>query len=155
MAESLLLLPFIPVLSTIIVTGLFIIALINLSTLKRNLKIQSEHQIYTRIFEARLQLEMTETFSNIAKESPVFAKRFSLVSEPKEYYTIIAFLDIIEFLFRLYKTDMIDDELWYRWKNFAQIIMTIPKFKTVWSQTKDVHTKEFIQFVDDELQYTN
>jgi hypothetical protein len=42
---------------------------------------------------------MTETFSNIAKESPVFAKRFSLVSEPKEYYTIIAFLDIIEFLF--------------------------------------------------------
>ncbi|MGI9011290.1 MAG: hypothetical protein ACR2F1_08900 [Nitrososphaeraceae archaeon] len=148
--ESLFLL-YIPVLSTIIVTGLFVIALINLSTLKKNLKIQSEHQIYTRIFEARLQLEMTETFSNIAKDSPVFAKRFSLVNEPKEYYTIIAFLDIIEFLFRLYKTDMIDNELWYRWKNFAQIIMTIPKFKAVWNQTKDVHTKEFIQFIDDEL----
>lgn len=65
-AESLIL-SFIPVLSTIIISGLFIIALINLSTLKKNLKIQSEHQIYTRIFEARLQLEMTETFSNIAK----------------------------------------------------------------------------------------
>ena len=46
---------------------------------------------------------------------------------------------------------MIDDELWYRWKNFTQIIMTIPKFKIVWNQTKDVHTKEFIQFIDDEL----
>lgn len=98
---------------------------------------------------------MTETFSNIAKDSPVFANRFSLVNEPKEYYTIIAFLDIIEFLFRLYKTDMIDDELLYRWKHFAKIIMTIPKFKIVWNQTKDVHTKEFIQFIDDELHSTS
>ena len=39
----------------------------------------------------------------MAKESPIFVERFSLVNSPDEYYTIVAFLDLFEFLFHLIK----------------------------------------------------
>lgn len=68
-----------------------------------------------------------------------------MVDSPDEYYIIVAFLDLFEFLFRL---DMIDTEIWSRWKGLAKTIMTIPKFKRVWEKTKDVHANEFRDFVD-------
>jgi hypothetical protein len=114
----------------------------------KNLKIQSEQQIYSRTMEARLRLENTETFTKMAKESPIFAERFAVVDSPEEYYTIVAFLDLFEFLFRLNKKDMIDTEIWSRWKGLAETIMTIPKFKRVWEKTKDIHAHEFRDFVD-------
>jgi hypothetical protein len=149
----------VPLISVAIVAGLFIVALLNFSTVRkniqrqseqqmRNLKIQSEQQIYSRIIEARLRLENTETFTKMAKESPIFAERFSVVDSPEEYYTIVAFLDLFEFLFRLNKRDMIDTEIWSRWKGLAETIMTIPKFKRVWEKTKDIHAHEFRDFVD-------
>jgi acetyl esterase/lipase len=39
---------------------------------------------------------------------------------------------MLEFIFRLYRTKMIDAELWSRWKATAKSMMTIPKFKKVW-----------------------
>lgn len=149
----------VPLISVAIVAGLFIVALLNFSTVRKNiqkqseqqmknLKIQSEQQIYSRIMEARLRLENTETFTKMAKESPIFAERFSVVDSPEEYYTIVAFLDLFEFLFRLYKRDMVDTEIWSRWKGLAETIMTIPKFKRVWEKTKDIHAHEFRDFVD-------
>jgi hypothetical protein len=63
-------------------------------------------------------------------------------------YTVVAFLDLFEFLFRLNKRDMIDAEIWSRWIGLAKTIMTIPKFKRVWDKTKDVHAHEFRDFVD-------
>ena len=60
----------------------------------------------------------------------------------------MAFLDLFEFLFRLNKRDMIDIEIWSRWKSLAGTIMTIPKFKSVWEKTKDVHASEFRDFLD-------
>jgi len=92
-----------PLISVAIVSGLFIIALVNFSTLRknmqlqseqqiRNLKTQSEQQIYSRIMDARLKLESTETFTKMAKESPIFAERFTVVDNPDEYYTVVAFL---------------------------------------------------------------
>ena len=48
----------------------------------KNLKMQSEQQIYSRIMDVRLKLENTETFTKMAKESPVFVERFSLVDSP-------------------------------------------------------------------------
>jgi hypothetical protein len=98
--------------------------------------------------DARLKLESTETFTNMAKESPVFSERFTVVDSPDEYYIIVAFLDLFEFLFRLNKRDMIDTEIWSRWKGLVKTIMTIPKFKRVWEKTKDVHAHEFKEFVD-------
>ena len=150
---------YMPLISVAIITGLFIMALANFSTVRKSmqmqsqqqmriLKSQSEQQIYSRIMDARLKLESTETFTKMAKESPIFAERFTVVDNPDEYYTVVAFLDLFEFLFRLNKRDMIDAEIWSRWKGLAKTIMTIPKFKRVWEKTKDIHAHEFREFVD-------
>jgi hypothetical protein len=128
-----------PLISVAIVSGLFIMALVNFSTIRKNMQLQSEQQIYSRIMDARLKLESTETFTKMAEESPIFADRFTAVDNPDEYYTVVAFLDPFEFLFRLNKRDMIDAEIWSRWKGLAKTIMTIPKFKRVWEKTKDVY----------------
>ena len=47
----------------------------------------------------------------MAKESPIFAARFTVVDSPDEYYIVVAFLDLFEFLFRLNKRDMVDGNL--------------------------------------------
>ena len=152
-------LTYMPFISVAIVAGLFIVALINFSTARKNiqmqseqqiknLKTQSEQQIYSRIMDARLKLESTETFTKMAQESPIFADRFKVVDNPDEYYTVVAFLDLFEFLFRLNNRDMIDAEIWSRWKGLAKTIMTIPKFKRVWEKTKDVHASEYRNFID-------
>jgi hypothetical protein len=90
----------------------------------KNLKIQSEQQIYSRIMDARLKLQSTESFTKMAKESPNFGQRFSIVDSPEEYYIVVAFVDLVEFLFLLNKRDMIETEIWSRWKGFAETIMT-------------------------------
>jgi hypothetical protein len=152
-------LTYVPVISLTIVVGLFVVALVNFSLVRKNmqkqseqqiknLKIQSEQQIYSRIMDARLKLESTESFTKMAKESPIFAERFSAVDSPEEYYIVVAFIDLFEFLFGLNKRDMIDTEIWSRWKGLAETIMTIPKFKSVWEKTKDVHASEFRNFLD-------
>src|SRR5918994_4302839 len=141
-------LTYMPFISVAIVAGLFIMALVNFSTLRKNMQLQNEQQRYSRIMDARLKLESTETFTNMAKESPIFADRFTVVDNPDEYYIVVAFLDLFEFLFRLNKRDMLDTEIWSRWKGLAKTIMTIPKFKRVWEKTKDVHANEFRDFVD-------
>ena len=87
-------------------------------------------------------------FTNMAKESTLYAERFKLVEEPKEYYTIISLIDTIEFIYRINKKRMIDKELWQRWENHAKSMMTIPKFKKVWNATKEFHTRDFVNFMD-------
>ena len=100
-------LEFVPLISLIIVAGLFVVAIVNFSIVRKNmqkqseqwlknLKMQSEQQIYSRIMDVRLKLENTETFTRMAKESPVFEERFSSVDSPDEYYIIVAFLDLFE-----------------------------------------------------------
>ena len=141
-------LTYIPFISLAIIAGLFIMALVNFSALRKSMQIQSEQQIYSRIMDARLKLESTETFTKMAKESPIFIERFEAVDTADEYYVIVAFLDLFELLFRLNKKNMIDTEIWSRWKGLAKTIMTIPKFKRVWEKTKDVHANEFKDFID-------
>jgi hypothetical protein len=151
-------LTYVPLFSVPIVAGLFVMALMNFSTIRKNmhmqterqmriLKAQSEQQIYSRIMDARLKLESTETFTKMAEESPIFAERFTVVDRPDEYYIIVAFLDLFEFLFALTR-DMIDIEIWSRWKGLAETIIIIPKFKRVWEKTKDVQAHEFRDFID-------
>ena len=59
----------------------------------------------------------------------------------------MAFLDLIEFLFRLNKAKMVDTEVWSSWKILAKKMLTIPKFKNVWAKTKDIHSPEFSDFI--------
>jgi hypothetical protein len=152
-------LTYMPLISVSVVAGLFVMALMNFSTMKKNmqkqseqqinnLKIQSEQQIYSRIMDARLKLENTDAFTKMATESPVFQERFTVVDTPEEYYIIVAILDLIEFMFRLYKKGMIDTQIWFRWEGYMRGMKTIPKFQKVWEKTKDVHANEFREFID-------
>jgi len=125
-----------------------LISILQFANVRKNMQIQSEQQIYTKVIEARLKLENTDTFSNMAIQSPIFAKRFSVVDTPEEYYISVAFLDIFEFMFRLHKTKTIDPLLWQRWNKLIQMFLTIPKFKKIWDETKQSHTAEFIEFFD-------
>ncbi len=62
--------------------GLLSISVLQLLTIKRNMHREAVGQIYSRIMDARIRLENTETFTNMAKESPIFAERFALVDTP-------------------------------------------------------------------------
>ena len=84
----------------------------------------------------------------MVKESPIFVERCSLVSSPDEYYIIVAFLDLFEFLFAINKRDVIDTDVWFRWEGLAKTIMTIPKFKRVWDKTNPIHSDEFRNFMN-------
>ncbi|MGC2309852.1 MAG: hypothetical protein WA461_15720 [Nitrososphaeraceae archaeon] len=54
----------------------------------RILKAQSEQQLYSRIMDARLKRESTETFTNMAEESPIFTKRSTVVD--RDYIVVFA-----------------------------------------------------------------
>jgi hypothetical protein len=84
----------------------------------------------------------------MARESPLFQMRFSVVDNPEEYYIIVAIIDLIEFMFRLYKKGIIDTQIWYRWEGYMRGMKTIPKFKRVWEKISGVHANEFREFVD-------
>ncbi len=131
-----------------ILTCILAISLWQFSTVKKEMRIQTQQQTYARVIEARLNLEKTGTFTKMAKESPVFAERFSLVDDPDEYYTAVAFLDLFEFLHLMNKAKMMESGLWLRWQELTKTMMTIPKIKKVWEKTKQVHTKEFANFID-------
>jgi hypothetical protein len=158
MVESIL--GYVPMISAIIVSGLLILGFINFSNARKNLqrqsdqqisnlKMQNEQQIYSRILEARLKLENTDEFTKMASESPVFKDRFALVDRPSEYYVVVSFLDLFEYVFHLNRTQMIDSVVWNRWKILTETIMKIPKFESIWTETKDSHPDiEFKEFID-------
>jgi len=99
---------YIPLLSAAIFGGILIVSILQFANVRKNMKIQSEQQIYSKIIEARLKLENTSAFTNMAIQSPIFAKRLSIVDNPEEYYISVAFLDLFEFMFRLHKTKLIE-----------------------------------------------
>jgi hypothetical protein len=158
MVESIL--AYVPLISAIIVSGLLIMGFINFSNARKNLqrqsdqqisnlKMQNEQQIYSRILEARLKLENTDEFTKMASESTVFKDRFALVDRPSEYYVVVSFLDLFEYVFHLNRTQMIDSVVWNRWKILTETIMKIPKFESIWTKTKDSHPDiEFKEFID-------
>lgn len=153
-------LAYVPLISATIVSGLLLLAFFNFSIARKNLqrqseqqianlKMQNEQQIYSRIMEARLKLENTEEFTKMADESPTFKERFALVDNPREYYNVVSFLDLFEYVFHLNKTNMIDNVVWNRWKILTETIMTIPKFRTIWAKTKESHPdKDFRNFIE-------
>ena len=129
-------------------TGALIVSIVVLLvTIKKN-RFEGEYQLYARMLDARTKLQNTDIFTKMAKESSLYAERFKIVEEPKEYYTIIALIDTIEFIYRINKKKMIDKELWQRWENHAKSMMTIPKFRKVWSATREFHTRDFVNFMD-------
>jgi hypothetical protein len=131
-----------------ILVALFGLSLLQFSSVKEGMRIQSEQQVYARVIEARMRIENTDAFTRMAKENEMFAKRLALVDTPDQYYTVIAYLDLIEFLFHLYKTKMMETKLWPRWKELAKTLLDLPKFRRVWDETKYVHNSDFVEFMD-------
>jgi hypothetical protein len=137
-------LPYISLLSIAVTSGLLVMAILN------------EQQIYGRITEVRLRLQNTEEFTKMAAESHVYAERFALVDKPSEYYTIMAFLDLFEYVYHLKGENSIDDVVWNRWKALMETIMTIPKFVRVWEKTRYSHSDDqFKSFIDSILPVKN
>ena len=90
----------------------------------------------------------SKEYLQMSQESPVVSKYYSLVDSPQQYYVIIQCFDMLEFIFRLYSTKMIDSELWLRWESTAKSMMIIPKFKKVWDKTKDSRSHHFRELID-------
>ena len=42
---------------------------------------------------------------------------------------VVAYIDLIEFLFHIHRTKMMDTKLWPCWKALAETLMDMPKFK--------------------------
>ena len=112
--------------SAAIVSGFLVFAFINFLISRKNiqrqseqqianLKIQNEQEIYSRIIESRLTRN-TEDFTKMTNESEAFRELLALVDGPSEYYTIVSFLDLFEYVFRLNEMQTIDKIVWKRWK---------------------------------------
>jgi hypothetical protein len=67
--------------STIITVGilaaLFGMSLLQFSSVKGSIRIQSEQQIYARVIETRTKLENTEAFTKNGKRKPVICRTAS------------------------------------------------------------------------------
>lgn len=151
---------YVPLISLAVVAGLFILALINFSAARKSFQIRTEQQmnilkmevmqrVYERILEMRIRLENNEEFIGLAQESPLFAERFVTAGTPAQYFTMMAFFDIFEYVFYLSKKNLIDDMIWDRWKIIIETILSIPKFRLVWEKTRSSRPDcEFRDFID-------
>ena len=58
-------------------------------------------------------------------------------------------MDLYEFLFRLYKSRMIDEQVLDKMGSTEiKAMKSILKFVAVWNKTEGVHTNDFVKFVD-------
>jgi hypothetical protein len=142
---------YLSIIIVIILSTILTISIWQFRLVKQELRVQSVHQIYSKLIEARLNLERTPAFTKMAQDSPLFLERFKLVDNPDEYYIIVAFLDLFEFLHSMNKSKMIDSDLWFRPEEMMKSIMTIPKFKKIWDETKNSHEINFVKYVDSVL----
>jgi hypothetical protein len=139
---------YIQIISPIIYGGALIISILQFSAMKKSMFSQSVQQTYATTTQLLFNNINSKEYLQMSQESPVVSKYYSLVDNPQQYYIIIQSLDMLEFIFRLYKTKMIDSELWLRWEATAKSMMTIPKFKKVWDKTKDSRSHEFRELID-------
>ena len=116
--------------------------------MKKSMSSQSVQQTYATTTQVLFNNLNSKEYLQMSQESPVVSKYYSLVDSPQQYYVIIQCFDMLEFIFRLYSTKMVDKELWLRWEATAKSMMTIPKFMKVWDKTKDSRSHEFRELVD-------
>ena len=71
---------------------------------------QSVQQTYATTTQVLFNNPNSKEYLQMSQESPVVSKYYSLVDSPQQYYVIIQCFDMLEFIFRLYTTKMIDKE---------------------------------------------
>jgi hypothetical protein len=136
------------IISPFIFGGALIVYILELSAMRKSMFSQSMQQTYTTTLQVLFNNLSSKEYLEMSQESPTVSKYYSLVDNPKQYYIIMQCFDMIEFIFRLYKTKVIDKEAWARWEATCKSMMTIPKFKKVWDKTKDSRSHHFRELVD-------
>jgi hypothetical protein len=116
--------------------------------MKKSIFSQSVQQTYATTTQILFNNLNSKEYLQMSQESPIVSKYYSLVDNPQQYYVIVQCFDMLEFIFRLYSTKMIDSELWLRWEATAKSMMTIPKFKKVWDKTKDSRSHHFRELIN-------
>jgi hypothetical protein len=139
---------YVQIISATIYAAALLITILQFSAMRKNMSVQSIQQTYTTAMQTLSKNFSSKEYYEMTKESPVVWQYYSLVDSPQQYYIITESFDMFEFIFRLYKTKMIDEELWLRWEAAAKSTMTVPKFKKVWDKTKDSRSHEFIKLID-------
>jgi hypothetical protein len=89
--------------------------------MKKSMSSQSVQQAYATTTQLLFNNINSKEYQQIT-ESPVVSKYYSLA---QQYYIIIQSFDMLEFIFCLYSTKMIDAELWSRWEATAKSMMII------------------------------
>lgn len=139
---------YIQIISPIIYGGALIVSILQFSAMKKSMSTQSVQQTYATTTQVLFNNLNSKEYLQMSQESPVVSKYYSLVDNPQQYYVIIQCFDMLEFIFRLYRTKMIDKELWLRWEATAKSMMTIPKFMKVWDKTKAGRSHHFRELID-------
>jgi glycerol-3-phosphate O-acyltransferase len=139
---------YVQIISATIYAAALLITILQFSAMRKNMFIQSVQQTYTIAMQTLSKNFSSKEYYEMTKESPVVSQYYSLVDSPQQYYIITESFDMFEFIFHLYRTKMIDEELWLRWEAAAKSTMTVPKFKKVWDKTKDIRTRDFREFID-------
>jgi hypothetical protein len=136
------------IISPVIYAGALILSIIQFSSMRKSMLVQNIQQTYASTTQALFNTFNTKEYLEMTQESPVVSQYYSLAGSPKQYYIIIQTFDMFEYIFRLYKTKMIDEEQWLRWEASCKSTMTIPKFKNVWDKTKGGRSQQFIKLID-------
>ena len=139
---------YVQIISPIIYGGALIVSILQFSAMRKSMFSQSVQQTYSTTSQLLFNILNSKEYLEMSQESPVVSKYYSLVDNPQQYYIIIQSFDMLELIFRLHKTKMIDKELWLRWEATSKSMMTIPKFKKVWDKTKDSRSHEFRELID-------
>jgi hypothetical protein len=98
---------YLQVISPISYGGALIVSILQSSAMKKSMSSQSIQQAYATTTQLLFNNINSKEYLQMSQESPVVSKYYSLVDSPQQYYIIIQSFDMLEFIFRHYKTKMI------------------------------------------------
>jgi hypothetical protein len=107
---------FLQIISPVIYAGALLVSIAQFSSMRKNMFIQNMQQAYASTTQALFSMFNSKDYLEMSQESSVVSQYYSLAGSPRQYYIIIQTFDMFEYLFRLYKTKMIDEEQWLRWE---------------------------------------
>lgn len=122
---------FLQVISPVIYAGALVLFILQFSSMRKSMLVQNMQQTYATTTQALFSTFSSREYLEMSQESPVVSQYYSLAGSPRQYYIITQTFDMFEYIFRLYKTKMIDEEQWLRWEATAKSMITIPKFKKI------------------------
>jgi hypothetical protein len=75
---------YLSIIIVVILSTILTISVWQFRLVKQELRMQTAHQVYSKLIETRLNLEKTTSFTKMAQDSPLFLERFGIVDSPEE-----------------------------------------------------------------------